>query len=42
MRDTAGEARMNSLEMFFYGPLHIDAPGLAEQQELIYISSVLV
>ena len=24
MWDTAGEARTNSLVMFFYGPLHID------------------
>ena len=25
---------------FFYGPLHIDVPVLANQQDLIYISSV--
>ena len=25
---------------FFYGPLHMDAPVLADQQELIYIRSV--
>ena len=37
MRDTAGEARMNSLVMFFYGPLHMEVPVLADQQELIYI-----
>ena len=26
--------------MFFYGPLHMDMPALANHQELIYISSV--
>ena len=26
--------------MFFYGALHIDVPMLADQQKLIYISSV--
>ena len=26
--------------MFFYGPLRMDMPVLAEKQELIYISSV--
>ena len=26
--------------MFFYGPLHMDTPVLADQQELIYISFV--
>ena len=35
MNDTAGEARVNS-----NGPLHIDVPVLAEQQELTYNSSV--
>ena len=26
--------------MFFYGPLHTDVPALADQQALIYISSM--
>ena len=30
----------NSLVTFFYGPLDIDAPVLADQQGLIYISSL--
>ena len=34
MLDSAEEART------FYGPLHMDAPVLADQQVLIYISSV--
>ena len=36
MRDTGGEAKKNSLEMFFY----MDVPALVYQQELIYISPV--
>ena len=40
MRDTARERRMNSFEMLFYGPLHVDMPMLADQQELIYINSM--
>ena len=40
MQDTAEEARTNSKVTVFYGPLHMDVPVLAEQEELIYISSV--
>ena len=40
MWDTAGEARTNSLVMFSYGPLHIDEPVLAYQEEHTYKSSV--
>ena len=40
MWDTAGETRMNSLVMFFYGPFLMKMPVLADQQELIYISSL--
>ena len=36
-RDTAGEARMNSLVIFFHGPLHMDVPELPDLQEFIYI-----
>ena len=38
--DTAGEIRTNLLVTFLYGPLHMDMPLLANQQELIYIISV--
>ena len=38
--ETPGEARTNIYVMFFCGPLHIDVPVLANQQELIYISFV--
>ena len=31
---TAGETRTNSQVMFFYEPLHMDVPLLANQQEL--------
>ena len=34
MQDTAGEAKMNLLVMFFYGPLRMDMPVLDDQQEL--------
>ena len=37
---TAGEARTNLYVMFFYEPLHMDEPVLADQQKPIYISSV--
>ena len=40
MRNTAGKAKMNLEVTFFYGPLHINVSALADQQELIYISSV--
>ena len=40
MQDTVGEVRMNSLAMFSYGLLHMDMQVLADQQELIYNSSV--
>ena len=40
MQDTAGKASANSLVTFFYGPLHMDVPVGADQQELILISSV--
>ena len=34
MQDIDGEARINSLVMFFYEVLHIDAPMLTNQLEL--------
>ena len=40
MWDSAGEARLNSLETFCHGHLLMDAPVLAERQKLNYISSV--
>ena len=40
MRDTAEEVGTNSLVTFFYGPLSMGVPMLADQEELIYISSV--
>ena len=40
VRYTAGEARMNVYETFLYGTQNMDVPMLADQQELIYISSV--
>ena len=40
MQDTAGELMMNLLVMFFYGCLHMDEPGLINQQELVYINFV--
>ena len=40
MGDTVGETKGNSEVTFFYGPPHMDAPILANRQELIYISSV--
>ena len=39
-RDTAGEARTNSFVTFLFRPLYMDVPVLADQQELINISSV--
>ena len=33
------EADPNSYVTFFYGPLHIDVPVLADHQKLIFISS---
>ena len=39
MRDAVGKARTNSVT-FFFGPLHMDVPVLADQQESIYISFV--
>ena len=42
MRVTAGEMRMNSWQTFFDEPLHMDVPMLADQQKLIYISSLLI
>ena len=39
MRDTAGEVRMNSKEMYFYGPLHMDEQRLHDQIEPMYNSS---
>ena len=38
--DTAREAKSNSWMMFFCEPLHIDMLMLADQQELIWITSV--
>ena len=40
IQDTAEEARKNLLVSFFYGPLPKNNPVLADQQELIYNSSV--
>ena len=40
MQDTVGEGRTNSWETFVYGPLHMDEPMLADQQESIYICFV--
>ena len=40
MHDTVVEGKMNSKVTFFDGPLHMDVPVLADQQELIYSSSV--
>ena len=40
MLDSAGEARIISKVMFFYGPLHVGVPVLADWQECIYICSV--
>ena len=40
MQDTGEEAKTNSYATFFNGPLYIDASKLAEQQGIIYISSV--
>ena len=37
---TAGEVGMNSNSMFSYGLQHMDTLVLADQQKLIYISSV--
>ena len=42
MQNTAGEARTNSLVTFFYGPIHMDEPMLANKQGFANISSVLV
>ena len=36
VQDTASEARKNSWVTFFYGPLHLDLPLLANQQELTW------
>ena len=41
MPDNAGKARTNTLVTFFYGLWHRDVTVLADQRELIYISSVL-
>ncbi len=38
--DTAGEAMINPLVTFFYGPLHEDVQVIAGQLEFIYISLV--
>ena len=40
-RRHAGEARLNSSAMFFCGPLYMDAPVLANQQELICLVGTL-
>ena len=40
MWNTAGETRTNSSGIFFCGPQHMDVLALADQQEIIYISSV--
>ena len=40
VRDTAGEARMNSLVTLFNGPRYMNVPMLADQQQFIHISSV--
>ena len=42
MRGTAGKIRIDSKLIFSNGILHIDAPGLANQQGLTYISSVWI
>ena len=39
MWNTAGDARKNSKERFFNGPLHMDVPVLTDQQKLIYNNS---
>ena len=36
MWDTAGEVRMNSLALYFSGPLHMDDQRQADQLEPIY------
>ena len=36
----AWKVKANSSVMFFYGLLHMNSPGLADQQGLVYISSV--
>ena len=40
MQNIVGESRMNSLATFSNGPLYTDMQVLADQQELIYTSSV--
>ena len=40
MKDNAGETRMNSQVLLFYGLLHIEVSKLTDQQGLIYIRSV--
>ena len=40
MQDTAGGARTNAWDMFFYGPFYTDMQLLDNQLELIYNSSV--
>ena len=40
MRYTAREAKSNLFLTFFYVPLHIDVLILADQQQLIYLTSV--
>ena len=42
MWETAGEVKITSNMTFIYGLLHMEIPVLADQQELIYISSVQI
>ena len=42
MRGTAREVKTNSKATIYYGLLHKDAPVLADQQRLTYISSVRI
>ena len=42
MLNTTGEVKTNSVVKFYYELLHMDTPVLADQQSLIYISTLQI